>query len=68
MAIAVDALANGWRDADSIEIDETRTVLITDIDGQEFAATIDGETVTMPSGTVISLKRHAANVLRARPD
>jgi len=66
MAIAVDALANGWRDADSIEIDETRTVLITDIDGQEFAATIDGETVTMQSGTVISLKRHAANVLRAR--
>ncbi len=67
MAIAVDALANGWRDADSIEIDETRTVLITDFDGQEFAATIDGETVTMPSGTIISLKRHAANVLRARP-
>ena len=67
MAIAVDALANGWREADSIEIDETRTVLITDVDGEEFAATIDGETLTMPSGTIISLKRHAANVLRARP-
>lgn len=67
MAIAVDALANGWRDADSIEIDETKTVLITDVDGIEFAATVDGETVTMQSGTIISLKRHAANVLRARP-
>lgn len=67
MAIAMDAMANGWRDVDSIEIDETKTVSIADIDGIEFAATIDGEIVTMPSGTIISLKRHAANVLRARP-
>ncbi|MEQ9653783.1 diacylglycerol kinase family protein [Hyphomonas sp.] len=66
MAIAFDALMNGWRDAESIDMDETRNVLITDIDGREFSATIDGESVIMPSGTVISLKRHAANVLRAR--
>tara|TARA_R110000787_G_scaffold22424_6_gene65172 strand:- start:6389 stop:7435 length:1047 start_codon:yes stop_codon:yes gene_type:complete len=66
MAIAVDALLNGWRDADSIDMDETRSVRVTDIEGQDFPATIDGETVAMPSGTVISLKRHAANVLRAR--
>jgi diacylglycerol kinase family enzyme len=66
MAIAFDALRNGWRDADSIDMDETRNVLITDIEGREFSATIDGESVIMPSGTVVSLKRHAANVLRAR--
>jgi diacylglycerol kinase family enzyme len=67
VTIAVDALVHGWREAESIEMDETRTVTITDIEGLEFPATIDGETVTMPSGTTISLKRHAANVLRARP-
>jgi diacylglycerol kinase family enzyme len=66
MAIAFDALLNGWRDAELIYVDETRIVVITDIEGQDFSATIDGETVTMASGTVISLKRHAANVLRAR--
>lgn len=67
VTIAVDALMHGWREAESIEMDETRTVTITDIEGLAFPATIDGETVTMPSGTTISLKRHAANVLRARP-
>lgn len=66
MAIAFDALMNGWRDAASIEVDETRNVQITDIDGHELPVTIDGEATVIPSGTVISLKRHAANVLRAR--
>jgi len=67
VTIAVDALMHGWREAESIDMDETRTVIITDIEGREFPATIDGETLSMPSGTTIRLKRHAANVLRARP-
>jgi diacylglycerol kinase family enzyme len=67
ISIAVDALLHGWREAESIELDETRTVTITEIEGLAFPATIDGETISMPSGTTIRLERHAANVLRARP-
>ncbi|KCZ93909.1 diacylglycerol/lipid kinase family protein [Hyphomonas johnsonii] len=67
LAIAFDALIHGWREAESIDLDETRTVQITDVEGLVVPATIDGEVLELPSGATVTLKRHAANVLRARP-
>jgi len=65
LATAVDAMMHGWRDAEPVERDISRSITIHDLGDGKIPATLDGERVMFDTPVEVKMLDNAARILRA---
>lgn len=65
LGTAIDAMIHGWKNAEPVERDISRSITIHDLSNSRIPATLDGEQVSFKTPVRIRMIDDAARVLRA---